>query len=389
MQIIAEKIINDKDFLLVKDKKNYNKGFDKKKVFFMKNCGNNFVVLEVYNLSEYEEDDLLDEIEEKKCNIERILNSPVDYKIFKVFLTNGKVSDKVIDSIKSTHMHEVSMRKYVKPLLIDLENDHIDYYFDKNFPNDGILNILSENLNRKKWVEYDEKRIVDMDREKQKDYRITLASIKSIAVYTIVVLNVLVYIVAKMRCYEFNKEYIDVMREFGLMDGSLIRKGEYYRFLAPVFLHGDVIHLMLNCYSLLAVGTMCEKMYGNFKFLIIYLLSGIGGCIFSFALSNNLSLGASGAIFGVIGALLYFSVQKPVAFRAMFGKFLIGVILLNLTFGFCVTGVDNLGHIGGLIAGFLLAGIFRYSYDDKKDMRKICLILTTVIFGGLLYIGFR
>ena len=388
IQTISEKVIKNKDFLLVNNAR-YWEGYTKKRVFFMKNCGSNFVLLEIYNLAEYEEDELENEISEKKENLQKILNSPVEYKIFKVFISDFDVSDKTIDLIKSIQVHDVSIKKFVNSIYINLNNDEVNCYFDRNFPDGGIVEVLIETLDNKNWSKYDENRIFEIDREKQKDYRVSIVSVRSIAVYTIIALNVLVYIVAKMKCYENNVSYFEVMKSFGIMDGDLIKKGEYFRLLSPVFLHGGIIHLFINCYSLMAIGPICEKMYGNLKFLIIYLLSGIGGFIFSFALTKSLSLGASGAIFGIVGALLYFGVQKPVAFKAMFGTFLIGVTILNLAFGFCVDDIDNFGHIGGLIAGFLLAGILRYSKEDRFNIRSICLIILTVIFGGLLHMGLR
>ena len=101
-------------------------------------------------------------------------------------------------------------------------------------------------------------------------------------------------------------QYEHIIRTFSI-HGPSIRSGQYYRLLTGIFLHGSLMHLIFNCYALYVIGTQIENFLGKFKYIIIYLFSGIIGAFFSIIFGGNiLSIGASGAIFGLMGALVYF-----------------------------------------------------------------------------------
>lgn len=390
IQSVARDAINECDFLIL-SRDEFNDGFNRKKNIFIKSSGLRFTIFEIYNLDEYSDEEIKTEILEKTTNIMKIFKSPVEYKIFKVFIGHGEQPEETKNLIMATHLHEVSVKKFVKPIYIDVDSQVISCFYNSQFPSDGIIKVLSTNLDKgeDKLEKYDADVIENLNKEKQKDYQIEIMSTNTRGVYTLLILNILVFIVAKIRSLTTGTNYFDIMYNFGIKDNELIRQGEYFRLLAPVFLHAGFLHLFLNCYALHAIGRPCERLFGNLKFICIYLLSGIAGCITSFAFSDSLSLGASGAIFGILGATLFFQFRKPLAFRTIFGTSLVSVILLNLFLGFTTEGIDNFGHIGGLIAGFLLAGIFRYNKEDKWYIRNICLIAFIAIFGGMLYLGFR
>ena len=390
VQSVARDAIKSLDFLLV-DREEFTGGFTKKKNIFIKNLGTKYTILELHNLDEYTEEEIKEEIMEKTTNIMKIFTSPVEYKIFKVFIGHGEQTEEVRTLMMATHLHEVTIKKFVKPIYVDFDKKTINCYYENNFPSDGLVDVLSKNLKKDedRLEKFDKETIIKANKEKQREYYVDVMSFNSRGTYTLILLNILVYIVAKIRALVTGTSYFDVMCSFGIKDNVLIRQGEYFRLLAPVFLHAGVIHLLLNCYALHAIARPCERLYGNLKFICIYLLSGICGCIANFAFSNSLSLGASGAIFGILGATLYFKTQKPVAFKSIFGSTFISIIILNLLLGFMIKDIDNYGHIGGLLAGFLLAGIFRYKKEDKWYIRNICLILFIVIYGGMLYLGFN
>lgn len=151
--------------------------------------------------------------------------------------------------------------------------------------------------------------------------------------------------------------------KFGAKFNPLILDGEWWRFFTPIFIHIGLIHLLMNTLALYYLGTMVERLYGNFRFLIIYLAAGFTGVLASFIFSPNLSAGASGAIFGCFGALLYFGVSNLRLFWRTLGLNILVVLGINLAFGFTIPGIDNAGHIGGLIGGFAAAGIL---YLPKK-----------------------
>lgn len=145
---------------------------------------------------------------------------------------------------------------------------------------------------------------------------------------------------------------------WGVKDNLSIVNGQYWRLVTPIFLHAGLWHLGLNSYFLYIFGPQTERMFGTLRFTAIYLLSGIAGVIASFALMANRSLGASGALFGLVGAqLVYFyrnrSVRRDASRQLMNIAWMIGI---NLVIGFSPgTNIDNWGHIGGLIGGLVLA----------------------------------
>jgi rhomboid protease GluP len=143
---------------------------------------------------------------------------------------------------------------------------------------------------------------------------------------------------------------------FGAKVNGLIVQGEYWRLLTPVFLHIGLTHLVFNGFAILSFGRLAEMMYGHGRFLAIYLVSGITGATFSYLLSRGLSAGASGAIFGVAGALgVFFARNRDVPGVA--GQ-LPGILLLlaiNGGYGMLDPRIDNWGHLGGLVGGVSLA----------------------------------
>jgi rhomboid protease GluP len=150
-----------------------------------------------------------------------------------------------------------------------------------------------------------------------------------------------------------------VLIHFGANYGPLILRGEIWRLFTSMFLHIGLVHLVFNAYALFIFGLEMERLYGPDRFIVIYILSGLFGNLISFASRgpDMLSAGASGAIFGIIGMnLAYF-----LSHRNTFGQFgrqrvmnTLVVIGINLFFGFTVPGIDNLAHLGGLVAGFAL-----------------------------------
>jgi rhomboid protease GluP len=145
----------------------------------------------------------------------------------------------------------------------------------------------------------------------------------------------------------------DLVLELGLKDNALILGGQLWRLLTPVFIHAGILHLGVNMYSLFALGPAVERFFGAPRFLAVYILSGISGVIFSLAFSPAASVGASGAIFGLLGALATFLyLHRPVFGPAggMMLRQLVIVGALNL-FASLSPGIDLWGHVGGLVAG--------------------------------------
>lgn len=146
---------------------------------------------------------------------------------------------------------------------------------------------------------------------------------------------------------------------WGANFGHFTLSGEWWRLLSSTFIHIGIIHLALNMQCLWRLGKLTEQLYGNWAFLTLYLLSGLGGSVASLWWNpNTLSAGASGAIFGVAGGLvvfLYFA-KLPVPRATIQGTLTSALIFVgyNLLYGFTSDGIDNAAHIGGLVTGGLV-----------------------------------
>lgn len=167
---------------------------------------------------------------------------------------------------------------------------------------------------------------------------------------------------------------------FGAKMNDLLRRGEWFRLVTPVFIHAGFLHLLLNSYALWVVGPQVERLYGSARFLLIYLLSGGGGVAGSFLgqimfrRPDAPSVGASGAIFGLFGALAVFVYkyrrELPPAFRRALRAGVLPVIVINLAIGFSFPFIDNAAHIGGLITGAVLTLVIPYIAPGAERVTK-------------------
>lgn len=170
--------------------------------------------------------------------------------------------------------------------------------------------------------------------------------------------------------------------------GPYIRNySEYYRILTGTLLHGGLFHLLTNCYALYIIGSQIESFYGKKKFILIYLFSAICGSMLSVTLSEYASVGASGAIFGLMGALLYFGYYYRVFLGSTWKNNIMPVIILNLVIGFLVPGIDYWGHLGGLIGGVLMSMAVGLKYKINKRDRINGTIISIIFLLFLVYLG--
>ena len=177
-----------------------------------------------------------------------------------------------------------------------------------------------------------------------------------------------------------------VLIKYGANLDVLVKNGEYYRLLTSMFLHSGLLHLFFNMYALYIIGPQVESFFGKTKYLIIYLLSGISGSLSSVAFNvNTVSVGASGAIFGLFGALLYFGYNYRGYLGNVIKSQILPVVIINLIFGFISTGVDVAGHIGGLIGGIIVSSVLGSSDEKGIDINRIIICLIYFVF--IIYLG--
>lgn len=173
----------------------------------------------------------------------------------------------------------------------------------------------------------------------------------------LIVINVLVFFLLSLRG---DTESGYFMLQYGAMYEPLVTEGhEYYRLITSLFLHFGIQHLLNNMVMLGALGYQLENEIGRIKFLLIYFISGIGGnlCSLYWNVSHGeqvISAGASGAIFGLMGALLYIVAVNRGRLGRLSGRGMLIMVALSLYFGLTSSGVDNSAHIGGLIWGILI-----------------------------------
>ena len=173
--------------------------------------------------------------------------------------------------------------------------------------------------------------------------------------FYIIGLSVVFYLLQQLSVMLFGHDYLLL---FGAKINEFIIKGEIWRLITPLLLHGSILHIAFNMYALYTVGPGLERRYGAKSFIILYLIGGLWGNTASFLFSANPSLGASTAIFGLIAAqgvyiyknrLLLGQAAQPMLMNVVV------VVIINLLFGLSSSGIDNWGHLGGLLGGLFYA----------------------------------
>lgn len=173
-----------------------------------------------------------------------------------------------------------------------------------------------------------------------------------------------------------------------ILDPNAVRNGEVYRLLTSTFMHASILHLVFNMYALSIIGKQVETFLGKPKFLLVYLFSGLTGSLLSCAITNSYSLGASGAIFGLMGSLLYFGYH----YRLYLGSVLLGqivpVIVINLVIGYINPSIDNAAHIGGLVGGLFISMALGVNKDDERSSKVNGIITSLILLLFLIYLVF-
>jgi len=187
---------------------------------------------------------------------------------------------------------------------------------------------------------------------------------KPIITIGIIAINVIVYVVTAYLSLIaggsiFNSD-TNVLVSLGAKVNSLITGGEYYRLVTCMFLHGGLVHVAVNMYSLYAIGPMVEKVYGKTKYIVIYMISGICASIFSYTFSTDISVGASGAIFGLLGAVLVYAIKYKSKTGSAFIKNILSVIFINIFIGATLPNIDNYAHVGGLLSGMIVSFLVNF-----------------------------
>ena len=218
---------------------------------------------------------------------------------------------------------------------------------------------------------------------------------KPFITYGILIVTIIIFLLMTI---SGGTQNIDVLIGYGAKyNFSIIVFNEWWRLITPIFLHIGLTHLVFNMLIVYFLGAQLEILFGHSKYLILYMFSGIMGNLFSFAFNRSISAGASTAIFGLFISTIVLSKLYPNRFQLQAIAKQYGLLIgLNIIFGLFSTGVDNMGHIGGLVGGYLITYVISKSYNHQlKDRIKyasvyiiIALILVYWGYNQIMYIGF-
>lgn len=203
--------------------------------------------------------------------------------------------------------------------------------------------------------------------------------------YGIIAINTIVFILM----FFFGK-YNYFVYNYSTYGYDIIVHHEYYRLFTGAFLHADIFHFLFNMYALYLIGSQIESFMGKAKYVVIYMFSLLSGSLLSIILNRYASIGASGAIFGLLGSLLYFGYHYRVYLGGVIKSQIIPIILVNLLIGFFAGGsIDNYAHIGGLIGGILITIGVGVKYKSSNFEKINGLIVSVLYIFLLLFVAFN
>lgn len=309
---------------------------------------------------------------------------------YNIFVFSDGINEEKLKLIEESHsLHEIEPKALMN-FIVDTRSKEVRKLFSRPKPDRGLLKFITHVVENDLIEAYDEVPVETLVLDKKKEYQISYKVKKPILTYGLIAINILVFLAFLLYERVLGMSYGQLIILFGAKVNSLILEGEYWRFITPIFIHGSLVHLLVNCYSLYIIGSLVERLYGRSKFIIGYMIAGLLGNLFSFLFVPAPSVGASGAIFGLMGILLYFGLEKPLQFKIYFGRSIITTILINLVYGFMGTGIDNFAHLGGLIGGFLAIGMLSNTKEKRWYFNKVfyALLLSTMMIGGAFY-GFN
>ena len=233
--------------------------------------------------------------------------------------------------------------------------------------------------------------INEKNERENKIYEKTFSPKKTIITNIIISLCVIMYIFLGLKNGNFFSIKPSVLYEYGGNLKGAILNHEFYRLITCAFLHASIIHRLFNMYALFILGNELETYIGKVKFVIVYLISAICGSLLSSILSasNVVSVGASGAIFGLMGSLVYFGYHYRLYLNTVLKTQIFPLIILNLALGFMDSSIDNWAHIGGLVGGYLATMLVGIEGKSSKSERINGAIVLVLYIAFMLYILFR
>jgi len=211
--------------------------------------------------------------------------------------------------------------------------------------------------------------------------------------YTYCIVCIAVFLLDRLSAYMLyglmGADWNGLLTQWGMRLNSAIAAGQYWRLITPMFLHGSLIHLGMNLLALLIWGPMAEFFFSGKKYVTLLVGASFLACAMGFAFSSHPSVGASGAIFGLLGAFLSIRKQNKAFFDRFFGPTILVYVAISLGMGFLTGSIDNWGHIGGLAGGYLLGISLGFGpFSGNKAMRIGAVCIYGLLCAALIFWGF-
>lgn len=352
--------------------KNYNPVILRgaKNEIWLENLDEKYEIIRIVSNYIHNEDQLSFDMFKTKRIVKDIKKKTLNYKlnVLSIFTDLG-------DSVKLTSQEDIDC------INIKNEEDLKKYNFIyETFPD------INEKLKHdEKGMELFAKITTDINKKSKEEVDKMNKIFKSntpVLTIMLITINVLIFLYGLF----FDKNSM-LINNFALY-APYVRGGDYYRLISSAFLHVSLFHLLVNMYSLYIIGSQIENFFGKTKYIVIYLFSAIMGSLFSMLFTRGVSIGASGAIFGLLGAMLYFGYFYRIYLGNTITSQILPVILINLLIGFSSSSIDNFAHIGGLVGGIIITMALGVKDKADKNSRLKGIIFTTVIFLFLLYMNF-
>lgn len=272
------------------------------------------------------------------------------------------IDNKNIETIKIDGLDDFKKNKFVKEFFPKVKDTDFN---DKVDPVEFFK--LTEDMNQNTM-------------KKEKKLEKIFSPKKPVVTYILIVLNLMVFLYGVLHG---NDELISM---FG-NNYELVQNGEFYRLFTCMFVHADILHILFNMIALYSIGPVVERYYGKSKFLLIYLVSGLLGSIFSgvFMTADSISIGASGAIFGLLGSICYFTYYYRATLQGILRGSIMPVIIINLVIGFLSSSIDLSAHIGGLIGGILISMAIGIGDKHRKSDQINGLVVLILMAAFLIY----
>lgn len=277
---------------------------------------------------------------------------------------NVKVFDtKNIETIKVTKINDFKTNRVVNEFFPKVQN--------------AVLNKKADPVEFFKLTEDMNQKTIRNEKKLQKIF----SPKKPVVTYALIAINVVIFLLTLVYGSGAFEMYMS-------NNSAFVKDGEFYRLFTSMFLHVEVLHLVFNLYALYVLGPQVERYYGRLKFILIYLISGLLGSVFSCVFLNEytISYGASGAIFGLFGSILYFTYYYRATLQGLLRSSLLPVLAFNLLIGFIIPGIDVFCHIGGLIGGVLVSMGIGLGDASKKQDRINGVVVLILMFIAMMYI---